>query len=499
MKFKKVLLVICVTLLVALSLLSCKKDEQVTYYRSISARQALTSSTKVSLNGYSFDSFLSGGRIKVQETRGDFTYYGVLSDRGESIIPVAYVSLDAVGNFFVAEGGEEQPNNFVFSKEGRELCSFDEAIEVADVGAGYFSVTTRTATQLYDAAGKNVLPGTLLDDSYQFSVCGNYALARSTEKGGNFIFNLRTSDTMKTFFDSGSRTHLVAYAGGNDFIVVVTDRLESADGCDIEINRGEGPLYYKQTVRRYTMGISEPGTLTPGFFIVKINNRYSIGLTEEDRENYALLDGYSAVSYYVTEGTKASGALNHYVTDASLKVIKAMPEGVSALLTPVDGIAAAVNDKGAILFLNESAEVVGRIEDAVYQNVVFSGEVVTASKMTESGVRLGGFDREGKVVIPFEYSYISAFVGGKAVATKGGKAYVLTNKGEATYIGDYTLPHYFDGFYQSVSGDMVGATSFEGKELISPNYTTFTAVWRYENVVLVALTIGSITDVYRLY
>ena len=496
MKARKVILVLCAILLVALSFVSCKKKQETTvYYHSATSRVSLSSSTKISLNGYSFDSFLSNGMIKISEKRGSLTYYGVLTDHGDSVLPVEYVSLVASGNFFAAEG---ESKHYVFSKNGQELASFDEEIEVSDVGMGYFSVKTKSGAYLYNAEGKNMLPGTLLDPSYRFSVCGNFAMARSSEKGGTFLFHLRTSDTFQSFLDTSERNYLVAYMGGNDFIVVTTDRLASADGCDVEITRDGSPVYYKQTVRRYTFGISDPTVLSPGRFIVKINNRYTVGLTEEDRENFGLLDGYSAVSYYVTEGRKASGALNHYVTDATLKEIKAMPEGVSALLTPVDGIAAALTDAGAILFLNESAEVVGRIDDAVYQNVFFSGEVVTASKVTDSGVvRLGAFDSKGKVVLPFEYSYISAFVGGKAVASKGGKAYVVTTSGAESYVGDYPMPHYFDGFYQTTSGDKVGATSFDGTVLIPAEYASFAAVLRYKNTVLAAVTLDTVTDVYR--
>ena len=503
MKVRKVLLILIAMMLVALSMVSCGNKEEsdpASYYRSISSRGALRSASKVSLGGYAFESFLNRGEIKISEKRGDITYYGVLSGRGDSILPVSYTTILASGDFLIAEGGEETSRRIVYSYSGKELYSATEAYDVSDVGGGLFSVKTRTASHLYNGEGAEVLPGTSLDQTYDYSACGDYVIARSGERGRTFVFHARTSDLVYSFFDSSNRNHLVAYVGGKDFIVVYTDKLESAEGCDVEIKRDEGTVYYKQSVYRYTVGVAEPTPLTPGKFIVKINNKYSIGVTEYERENYSLLDGYNAVSYYVTDGRVASGALNHYIADGALSTLKALPEGVSALYVPVDGVTAVVSKEGAILYLDESAEVFCRIADAAYQDVVFSGGMVVASKIVASGVvRRGGFDLEGHNVIPFEYSYISAFVGGKAIATKDGKAYVITTTGSETYIGDFSMPYYFDGFYQIERGGYVGAMSFDGVELIPASYTAFAAVTRYEETVYVALTLGDVADVYRLY
>ena len=503
MKAKKVLLILLALILVALSALSCRKKEaQEGFFTSISSRPALTSSAQVSLQGYTFDGFLSRGLIRVREVRDDGTYYGVLSGTGEIVVPVSYTLLEmteSTGDFIVAEGGEESSKYHVFSMEGRLLYTSDHTIEVTDVGSGYFSVAEESNSYLFDGDGANALPGTLLDSTFSYSVCGDFILARSASKGRTFVFHARRSDTLLSFFDSETMNYLVSYSGGNDFIVVKTEKTDGA-AYDVVIDRGEGPTYYKQTVRRYTIGLADPVTLSPGRFIVKIYNAYSIGQTAATRETYALKEGYQGVAYYVTEGRKASGALNHYIADGSLREIKSMPYGVSALITPVDGIAAATNSQGVIFFFDENADVVGRIDDAVYQNVVFSGEIVTASKVTENGViRLGGFDRSGRMVIPFEYSYISAFVGGKAVASKGGKAYLVTTDGREEYVGNYLMPHYFDGFYEVYRDGRIGATSFDGVVLIPPTYQNFTAVSRYQNVVYVAVTLGTVTDVYRLY
>ncbi len=494
-------MILCALVLVALSAVSCKKKtESASYFRSVSSARALTSSVKIDLKGASFDEFLNRGLIKVKSVEEEGVRYGVMNQAGESILPVSYRSVTCSGDFLIAEGGEEVSRHHVFSLDGTLLYVSDDEIEVTDVGGGFFSVVTKSTSYLFNGKGENVLPGSLLDQSYAFSACGNYVLARSAEKGRTFVFHTLTSDIIYSFFDSETTSYVVAYLGGSDFAVVKTDLADAAD-YDVALDRGaEGKKYYKQTVRRYTAGVSDPAVLSTGRFIVKIFNAYSVGMTEEDREGFSLKEGFQGVAYYETVGKTASGALSYYIGDASLKELKALPAGVSPLATFVNGTAAVSNASGAICFLNESAEVTGVIDDAVYQDVFFSGEVVVASKVTESGVlRRGGFDKSGKNVIPFEYSYISSFVGGKAVVSKGGKAYVMTSSGAETYVGDYTMPHYFDGFYETRSGDFVGATSFDGVPLIAPTYQTFSAVRRYGDSVYVALSLGAVTDVYRFY
>lgn len=496
MKVKRILIVLC-ALVAALTFVSCKKVQKTNVlYRSGTSRQALTSSTKISLSGYSFDSFLERGLIKVTENREGVDYYGVLGGMGEVVLPVSYTAVNSAGDFLVAEGTD---GFSVFSLSGNLLTTSEEYIEVNDVGGGYFSVTDRQYTYLFNSNGQNVLPGTQLDTTYEFSACGNFAIAVSQTRGNVFVFHVLTSDIVLSFFNGDGTKYSVSYAGDNDFIVVKNKTGTSSD-YDLVLDRGaEGPVYYKQTVSRYTVGVESPVTLSPGRFIVQVANRYSVGVTEEMREGFSLNEGYHAVSYYKTEGKRASGALGYYVADASLAEKKAMPDGVSPLFTPVNGTAATLTSSGSIVFLNENAEVIGSVEDAVYQDVLFSGEVVTASKIMEDGViRRGGFDKSGRVVVPFEYSYISAFVGDKAIATKNGKAYVVSTSGAETYVGEFAFPHYFDGFYQTEQDGFTGLTSFDGESLVAPSYQGIEAVRRYGNAVYVALYIGAATDVYRL-
>ena len=436
--------------------------------------------------------------IKVFETRDGETYYGAVNGEGEVVLATAYTKLSSVGDFLVAEGGVEQSERYVFSHGGAKLLTLSDLSEVKDIGGGYFSVVSGESSAVYDQTGKNVLPGTGLDDTYEYSSCGNFILARSEEKGSTLVFHALTSDIKLSFFDTESTSYSVAYVGGGDFVAVKTE-VADASSYDVALDRGGETTYYKQIVRRYTVGVENPVTLDPGRFIVQIANRYSIGLTEADRASFSLKDGFNAVAYYKTEGKKATGALCYYVADGGLKPLKVMPDGVSPLFTLINGVGATLSSSGDIVFLNESGDEVGRVNDAAYQDIVFSGEVVVASKIVGSNVKRGAINKNGAVVIPFEYSYISAFAGEKAVASKGGKTYVVTANGAETYICDEAFPHYFDGFYKTTAGTLVGITSLDGVSLVSPVYQGFAAVRRYGDVVYAALTLGSVTDVYRLY
>ena len=493
-------MILCALVLVALCGASCKrKQEPTVFYTSSSSHRALTTSSKVSLSNYTFDSFLNRDLIKVSEMREGEEFYGVLNGEGEVILPVSYTSLSCEGDFLVAEGGEQTSEHYVFDLTGKQLAVLPSLTAVADIGGGYFAVVDGNASTVYNGKGENVLPGTELDETYEFSSCGNFILAQSRQKGRTFVFHALTSDVLLSFFDTETTEYVVAYMGGADFVALKNDAVDASSDYDIVINRGEGATYYKQTARRYTVGVSSPTVLSPGRFIVSIANRYSIGYTEEDRRSFSLKEGNHAVSYYKTEGKTASGALAYYVADGSLQERKAMPDGVSPLLSPINGVAAALSSSGAIVFVNESGDVVNEINDAVYQDIVFSGEVVVASKIVSSGVvRRGALDKTGKVVVPFEYSYISAFVGERAIAAKEGRSYVITSSGAQSYVCDESFPYYFDGFYRVTVGEFIGVVSFEGVSLVPASYQGFAAVRRYGNVVYVALTIGSVIDVYRL-
>ena len=494
-------LVILLIVVLLFSLFACrkKKTEPVVFYREQSSNPALTQSSVVSLGGYAFSSFAERGMIVVSEKKDGETRYGVVNDRGEIVLPVLYSSISMAGDYFFAQGNLSDALYYVLDLKGNVIYKTNEYIEIADACDGFVSVTEDSYVSLYNGKGENVFPGNNLDYSYEYRSCGDFVIAKSKKRKNTFVFHTRTGETKLSFLGSDSTTYTVDYLGGNDFSVIRDDVVSSEKDCDYALTRGVETTYYKQTVYRYTVGVDKPTIVKAGRPLYSVGSRYSSGLTAEDREKYPLKEGYFAVRYYVTDGKKANGSLAYYLGDASLSEEGALPEGISPVLRMLDGLAAAASPSGAIYFVNDKLEVACKIDDAQYQAVVWSGAAVTASKLGENGVRkIGGFDREGREILPFEYSYISAFVGGKAVATKEGKAYLTDLTGKLEYLADETMPFVWDGFYERREGDKTSLISFDGVTLLPVGYDRIVGARRYDNRVFVALSVGEVTDVVVL-
>ena len=251
-------------------------------------------------------------------------------------------------------------------------------------------------------------------------------------------------------------------------------------------------------MKKYTIGESAPRTLSFDKPIYSLTDRYAFGVTQEERENYPLNEGYFALRYYVTKGKDSDGSLAYCLTDASLNELASLPEGISPVQRMVNGACAVVGESGKLYLVNDKLEVVKTFEDSAYQSVSYSGSVVTASKIAANALR-GCYDANGQVVVPFEYSYISDFFGGKAAASKGGKTYLVGVDGSVSYLSDEAFPYYWQGFSVTTVSGKIGLTSFEGKELVSPAYDSLGGVKRVGSEMAVALSADELWTIYRLF
>ena len=499
MKGKKCLVIVLI-LLLAFSLFSCRKKQETTeYYRNFSSRPALTTAKKISLQGYRFDSFLNRGMILVSETQGSDKRYGVIGEQGELVLPVKYSSITMTGDFFLARGNLDETLYSVIDLKGDAILETNNYIEISDVGDGMVAVIEDSYATLYNEKGENVLPGSNFDYSYDFVSCGDFVLVKSAKRNSAFIFRTRTSENLLRFIGSEDTEYSVDYLGGNDFVVICNERVSAKTEGAVAFVKGSETTYYLQKVYRYTIGVEKPTRLETDRFLYSVGSRYSFGLTEEDREYYPLKEGVFSVRYYVTDGGKADGSLAYYIGNDSLSELGSLPEGVSPLVKMVDGLVAFGAPSGAIYFVNDALEVVKVIDDAQYQSVVWYGDAVIASKIGESGVRkFGGFDRAGGTILSFEYSYISAFVDGKTVVTKEGKAYLADGKGSFEYLAEESVPFAWDGYYEIREGSRAGLRSFGGVTLLSPSYDEVAGARRYGNRVFVAMSIADVTDIFVL-
>ena len=498
-KFVALLLLLVLTL----SLCACgkKKKEAAEYYRSLDAKRPLTSVLEIPLGDYLFDSFLNRGMIKVKGTGERSDCYGALDSEGKVVLPVKYHSLEMEGDFFLAGGSLETSLYLVYNLKGEEICSSDQPIRLRDIGDGRLSASDNKYSYVFNDKGDDLLPGSSLDTTYSYVSCGEYILAISASRGDVLIYSARTSDILKSFADNNANiNYSAAYLGGNDFAILRNETVTAADDYTVALKSGGSTRYLKQTVDRYTAGANTSWHMTTTGYIVSISDRYSVGVTAEEREEYPLVDGYYSVAKYLTQGKETNGTLTYCIADRSLAEVKALPEGLSPLLTMRGGAAACLSPSGAIYLLNEKLDVLAKIDDAPYQMMVFSGEIVTASKLVDGVRKFGGYDKNGRERISFEYTYIFEFVGEKAIALKGEKVYLVTKDNKATYLSDYEgYPFYWDGFYEVLSDGKVGLTSFDGISLLPAEYDGVLGARRYDNEVFVALSSGDKTKAYRLF
>ena len=76
---------------------------------------------------------------------------------------------------------------------------------------------------------------------------------------------------------------------------------------------------------------------------------------------------------------------------------------------------------------------------------------------------------------------------------------MIDTSGSIRYVGDYTFPYYWDGFYEVWQGGAVGLVSWDGVTLLPTSFTGIKDVKRYGGEVFVALSVSDRTEVYRLF
>ena len=499
---KKLLAPVALLLILILTFgfFSCKKSKtEKTFLTSSAAARPLTYALEVSLGGNNFVTFLNRGMIKVSVTDDLGEHYGALDKDGNTLIEPTCSDLTMYGDFFLAKGSLATEAYTVYNKKGERLFGSEYPLKITDVGAGCVAVTVdEKRTCVFDDKGEDLLAGTSLDSTYEYTATEQYVTARSNAKKSLFIFRRSTGDTLLSLFGTESVSYDGFYLGGKDFLVLKEESVSGSGVYTYAVKKSSGTEYYRQTLLLYTMGNSTPRVVTSDRAVYSLTDRNARGYSQQDRESFPLKSGYFALRYYVTEKKVTDGTLAYELVDASLQRVAALPEGINPILRPVDGLAAALGDSGKIYLVNESLQVVLTKDDAPYQSLSFSGSTITASNLS-AGAKRGVMDKSGKTVIPFEYSYISDFFGTKALAVKEGRAYLVDESGHAEYITDALFPYAWQGYYESKSGDKVGLTSFEGKSLVSPRFDYLIGSARFGQEVFVAMQAGTAQTVYRLF
>ena len=479
------------------ALVSCKKkneSEGEAFFLSSSPRRALTSKIEVSLGEYSFVEFLNRGVIEISE--GDC--FGALDRDGRTLIEPIYSALSMTGDFFFAEGDLERGLYSILNLKGELIYSSDLPLSIQDVGEGCVSVEENGRTILFNEKGEDLLAGTSLESTYKYSVCGDWIAARNNAGKSIFFFRRTTGDNVLALYGAENTTYDFVYLGGKDFLILREEKVASTESYTYSIVESGETHYYRQTLQVFSMEGSTPHTINFDGAICSMHNRYSLGISAESRENYPLKDDYLIVRRYKLQSKVTDGSVLSSVTDLSLREVASLPNGELPLIRPIDGLAAVEGETGEIYLVNDRLELKKTLRDSRYQSVVFSGNVITASDLSTGGKR-GCLDKEGNVVIPFEYSYISDFYGDKAIAAKDGKTYLIGTDGSATYLTEESFPYFWLGFYERTEGEKIGLVSFSGDLLVPVLFDSVSGFGRYGGEIFVAMKSGTRETVFRLF
>ena len=499
MKQLRAVIAILLISLLLVACCACKKtpQESGSFYDAANPTPALTSKISIPIEGCRFVTFLNRGMMEITDEEG--TYHGAMDRDGRIVIePNKYSALSMVGDFFFAEGNLAEGLYVVLNLSGEIVYSAFKPIEISDVGEGCVRILEDGRPYLYDSAGNELIAGTSLDSTYEHSVCKRYVVTRSKTRKNAFVFLRETGNLELALYGSDSVSYEIAYLGGKDFLAIREEAVSSSDDYTYSIKSGETTRYIRQTMQIHTLDGSAPRTVRTEAPFYSLTDRYSFGVSQQSRENYGLKEGYFALRTYRLEGKSADGTTDVCVSDATLRPLARLPEESNPLIRPVKGAAAVTGASGTLYLVDDALNLLKTFDDAVYQSPSFSGSLITVTNIT-AGSKRGCLDKNGNVVIPFEYSYISEFFGDYAVASKGGKSYAIRIDGTAREIGEETFPYYWLGYYETTANGKIGIASLDGTQLVPTDYDTLEGVGRYGGEVFVALKKDGKVTVYRLF
>ena len=499
---KKFCLILCLLSCLALCAVGCEttaRDDS--YYRLFASHISPSHSVKTDLFGYDFEDFLERDYILVSETKEDKTLYGVVNGATNRLLfAPLYVDVEMIGDFFLLSPDEGGGDYRVTASDGTIIAEEQMKPTISDVGQGYVCVTTTSASTVYNSKGAEALPTSFLDENYVYTACGNFMMAMDSVKGDYQVFDLRTGESKLTLFPPTNTVLSVHYAGGNDFIVIYDTETSNEDNYDVVLQMGGGSLIYlKQTIRRLTVGMSMPRTVTFPGYVASVSSKTSFGKTERMREQYPVKDGYLTVGLYNVTGKDADGSIRYVLTDDSLNVVAELPDGIRPDTNTVDGYFLSGMQTANVQLFNDKLESILTLSEGPYHSALLSDGVIVVSKVNNGASLYAAYDTKGNLLIDYKYSYLSEFISGKSIGVRDKKSYLVGKDGSETLISDDPLPYWWDGYYERTENGRIGLTSYNGTVLTPASYESVEDVSRYGDTVYVALRIGNAVEVFKLY
>lgn len=192
-------------------------------------------------------------------------------------------------------------------------------------------------------------------------------------------------------------------------------------------------------------------------------------------------EGYSIVYYYYfpysDAGSKQS-EITFCIMDDSANIIT-----IEDMLMPtifIDGVGTETSDPlyeqyfGSVHCFDlslQKSELVGMEGGKnTYLTYIYHSNAIIASKVDYSSltVKYGAVDKNGKIIVPFEYDELSPFYGEYAIGSKGGRRYRISSAGESTELID--VVNVRQGAYVFEQYGKLGVKNYEGTELVAAEY-----------------------------
>ncbi len=458
-------------------------------------------------SGYYPVEILSGGIIKISDVAEEGGNVGLCSSNGAVLVPAEYAAIVQSGPFFMAyQTGDNGRTYFFFYRNGSSIpiTIDDEEVVMYALSDKFFVVKNTVDSQVFDKDGKAYF-ATMLSASTDYTVGDNYIIACNSKTNLNSIYD--TSDGyarhIKSYFGDYERNlyYNLIYQGGGKFLAIA-NYIAGTSNYSYRVSTEKGDVCYGQRLYSYNAETDESADINADFHILSITNRYSQGLTYEEKAAFSLQDGYNSVWVAETDEDKYLSASVAYVMNSDCILTVRFQESLSAeLLTYKGGLGFSGNalaDYSAGLFGLDGKAVWSVQGSYQYQN--YNNGYLVAGRVQDGVTRYGAFDSDGNVAIPFDYEFLSSFAEGYAVGKTAENWVIVDKDGNTVVIDGFEgkLTALFAYTYSFTAGGKVGVRSYAGEELIGAEYAAVINYGYSDGVVYYILSDGAAYHLFAL-
>ena len=489
----KKFLVLCLVAFITILSVSCIQQEEVFYEKfSVKAgEEALVdfpafalpkTATEIKLpKGIYPKTYLSEGFFTISKEKDADSGLGVLSPDGKIVVPLEYDRIQMDGPFIMASKQEgDGVENYFYYKDGEEIPLSVTELELVfyALDDNFFCISNDTESQVFDKKGRASFVQNF-PSTTTYSAFDDYIQVYDPTTQYNGIYEVYNGFArhIKSYIGnvSGGIVYNITYSGKDTFIVLQT----SINGSDFDYvmkNEETGNLdKYGQRVFLYDGKKYEEKEIDLDFHILSIRNMFSPGLTYENRKSFAIKEGFSNIWIVKTDENKNLVDTTAHIMDSKCRITLNFEGDVGGdMLRFANGVgfggASLENFQTGLFALDGS--LLWSNNDFSYHTQSYNDGFLVVGKGGTEGVFYGVFDKEGQLIIPLEYDFISNFADGCALARKNGGWIRLFSNGDVENFDYHNAKldnlSYFTYLY-TLEGK-VGVENFKGERIIPCEY-----------------------------